>query len=351
MFDLRMIGAVSAMTLLAACGGGGDETSKDVVAEGTSTEVAESRAKKPDTKQPNRPIQDPEKIGLSFEGYLALEVQGVKPMMTIDEVRTALAEKGYTVGPVSRFGSNCSTCKPGHYQKRANIIVTPDGKHELTPFFFVDEDGTERLWGLRYERDFDDPVYPPNMQAAFEERFGEPTFAFTGRYKDTDPDTIYTKMDYSLNMRLPDGQSIDDTEQDYLKVIANSNVLGASVADADDRGDCWKKKLERQEKDYNVEAMKAQGLDDEWIEKVTNNTPWCSFVMSMEPQPTDWFFGARYNTEVLQVLVKAKFMKIELSGHFLHNGERSAERVREYQAKLEAAEAMKARKPTSIDDL
>lgn len=286
MLNLRVISAASATTLLVACGGADPDIAPrdNTVSASEADDVSKGSPKAKTTSKIKHPIVDKSRKGLTFDGYLGLEVQGLKPLMTISEVRATLAERGYDIGAASRFGMRCDPCRIGRSQDRAPTITRSDGPQdksleEVTPFFFVDSDGEQRLWGLIYKRGFDTPTDPPKMKAPLEERFGEATRNWAERIDADDPSTMRQTLDYDLVMLLPNGETIDDTEQDKLARL-RLNTNGRTIPQSDSRAECWKSKLETGD-------MPA--------------TPWCSYILALDERPTDWFFGARYNQDVLNV--------------------------------------------------
>jgi hypothetical protein len=194
---MKHVGIVSAAALLlAACGQAGpagtdaspETAPKDTVA--VASETPPAAAPKASTDSSGRLFGH--KVYSPGEAFQT-DLFGVKVGMSVDEVRQALADKGFTAPDdphgldlrITELGLDCSSesrlsCSPGLRQKEGYMWTRPvaddPGQLEtLLPLFYVDENSQQKLYYVDYSRTYTTEVAPSNLLAAMVDRFGEPS--------------------------------------------------------------------------------------------------------------------------------------------------------------------------------
>lgn len=176
----------------------------------------------------------------SYREAMDASVFGLKFDMTIDEVRAALTEQGFDIpddyadrGDPRVRGNSLdlgmgprATIEPGaRQQMNYNWFRFPEGgdidmpshlrpaaTETLAPWFYVDQQGVQRLYAVQYKRGFDPSVDPRGFAATLVERFGEPS-----RMTES-PANV--RADYILQLPVPAGyrpDAVDDREDHDLE--------------------------------------------------------------------------------------------------------------------------------------
>jgi len=267
---------------------------------------------------------------LSLKSYGELSVLGLKPMMTVQETHDTLIGKDFKIPPKKTMwkynrregnplGQDCSRekCAAGSVEKQNRAMPIHRDRpytERITPTFFIDKDGVQKLVFIEYWRKLEPSVFAPDMLDTLVERYGEPwNITLTTGFSDQTDKTLY--LTYKLgDLALPNGKT-EVQGDNHNSVVSRINCLNTRT--------------------YDV---------------TVKPTKWCSEIMELEEYPTHVFFRAS-GFEVMKISVGSDFMSITLSGGFyigsvedLLNEEYLKEKIIKSEHRLE-------RKPVKLDDL
>ncbi len=328
--------AVTACTavLLTACGKSDDSGNKNTSQQEKTNE--ETKVK------PKEKVVKPDDM-YSIDQFLDTSVMGLKPLMTRDEVRQTLESKGFDIPTSGGFmganktplGIECddSTTDPckriGYSQQYATYSIREDLESDapaekILPFFFVDRNGVQRLYQVKYERKFSEPIYAPNMLDTFKKRYGKPTRENISGSSDEKE----VSLSYKVFNTLPRGETYQDVraQRDSTVFYGNNLIKAASKS----RNKCLKDRI------------------NEYTEKWDD---WCSYLMELDPYDTHLFFATSEDSEALDIRISSTEVTVGIIGRFLPEAARSFARELKLKEQLNALEQRRNKKVEGLDDL
>lgn len=322
-----LLAALAAM--LVACGG--DPAPADTATDsGEPAKQTQKTAAKPPPKTKN-----PERLAgaLTKEQFTSLTVLGLSLDMTPEQVRETLEGQDFVVpqasGYVTPLGINCIRgCDPGSkqtsaYEIKREDLSTDSDPEVVLPFFYIDSQGTQRLYQLKYTKPFSPTIHPPGLKDSLFERYGKTENVRESERRMT--------LIYSYPQSLPGGVTADD----IMKAPnATVSVLQGKTKVKKTRLECFKSKA------------RSHNLNEKDLK-------WCDYLMGLEALPTYQFFAAvtKGKSGTLTITVNPDEMEVLLNAPYLPAAERDLDREAEYQVKLDDIEARKNRSAGSIDDL
>lgn len=306
---MKYVGIVSvAALLLAACGQAGP-AGTDAPAEPAATDAAPATSEAQPAAAPTASAGAPgrlfgHKVYSPAEAF-ETDLFGVKVGMSVEDVRTALTEKGFTPPDnphgldlrITELGLDCSSgsklsCSPGLRQKEGYMWTRPaaddPGQIEtLMPLFYVDEDSQQKLYYVDYSRNYTTEVSPSNLLAAMVDRFGEASL------QDASDSAGSGLAKYAIHLPVPVGY----TQQP---------------------GDDWQESGDV-ERRPQIEKTRKSCLVEEWNNIGEPPTAQCSKVLGGDKQ-AQWQFDAisNYGDNVfLTVKTHRNSLNVVLNGQLL----------------------------------
>ncbi|PHR93634.1 MAG: hypothetical protein COA69_03055 [Robiginitomaculum sp.] len=326
---MLMIGAACLIMGLGGCGGSGTDKNEENDPSTKTVQVEKKSKVKKVTE------------GYTLDQYLNVSVLGLKPLMTIKEVRQELESKGFEIptgggfmAPSSPLGLGCdevdriNKCRIGQTQSTATLSARTDSEtgvqETVAPFFFLDIDGIEKLYSVKYTKPFADPIHPENMKDALLKRYGKANRVETRG--DANKQELF--IQYLMHANLPSGEAYDDvlTEQTVQSLFGETKAMRASIT----RMQCFNNHL----KYYDVV------IDER-----------CSYLMGLDAYGTHLFFEAIKDARALQINVTSDKMIVETIGRFIPEAAQTWKREQDVREKIKELESRRNQKAKGLSDL
>ncbi len=132
----------------------------------------------------------PTATGMTVEELAGFELAGLQLQMSPEDVIEALETEGWVTPVLSRMATDMGSTavglrcaggceRIGQEQSRGYLFerenLEADVQPEtLLPLFYVDEEGQQRLYYVKYTRPFPTEIFPANLLEQMKGRFGEP---------------------------------------------------------------------------------------------------------------------------------------------------------------------------------
>tara|TARA_R110002020_G_scaffold399971_2_gene610063 strand:- start:1147 stop:2151 length:1005 start_codon:yes stop_codon:yes gene_type:complete len=273
---------------LTACGSKAEdsssrESSPDIAAKAESGNEADTEMEQ----------QDPAQV---YADLAKLSVVGVSVGMSVEEVTRILLERGFALPEPNSgapVGSGCdgtdpTGCHPGNTERDSEWgeqsasfkkDTEDGGKEYLYTSFFIDANHTDKLYRIRYTRNYPSPVFPPSFEKDLTARYPNPYNSYVN------DDRI--SMTYRLTDKLPDGTPVADAHSRKVGPVFEEQTIYGKTSEID----CLKYRL----KNF------TEPVDE-----------WCGALLNMDRARVSRFFSIAYDEEYMKIVVEPESLAIDI---------------------------------------